>query len=92
MARPPYQGSVGSGNSALTNLQASVRRISAAQLYTDLTTASDHLPVVADYTIPISAPGLAVAPAGGLTSAGGAGGPFSPSSQIYTLTNAGAER
>jgi hypothetical protein len=30
--------------------------ISAAQLYLDLTTASDHLPVVADYTIPITVP------------------------------------
>jgi hypothetical protein len=30
--------------------------ISAAQLYLDLTDASDHLPVVADYTIPIPAP------------------------------------
>ena len=28
----------------------------AAQLYEDLTTASDHLPVVADYTIPIPVP------------------------------------
>jgi hypothetical protein len=30
--------------------------ISAAQLYVDLTSASDHLPVVADYTIPLPAP------------------------------------
>jgi hypothetical protein len=30
--------------------------ISAAQLYIDLTGASDHLPVVADYTIPLPAP------------------------------------
>jgi PKD repeat protein len=30
--------------------------ISASQLYLDLTNASDHLPVVADYTIPIPAP------------------------------------
>ncbi|HTV39566.1 MAG TPA: hypothetical protein VMF08_03250 [Candidatus Sulfotelmatobacter sp.] len=30
--------------------------ISAANLYNDLTNASDHLPVVADYTIPIPAP------------------------------------
>lgn len=32
---------------------------------------------------------LAVTPAGGLTSTGGFGGPFSPSSQVYTLTNSG---
>ena len=30
--------------------------ISAAQLYLDLTDASDHLPVVADYSIPLPAP------------------------------------
>jgi hypothetical protein len=30
--------------------------LSAATLYTDLTNASDHLPVVADYTIPVSVP------------------------------------
>jgi PKD repeat protein len=34
--------------------------ITAAQLYQDLTTASDHLPIVADYTIPLpTAPPLA---------------------------------
>ena len=32
---------------------------------------------------------LTVTPAGGLTSSGTAGGPFSPSSQTYTLTNTG---
>ncbi len=32
---------------------------------------------------------LAVSPASGLTSSGGAGGPFSPSSQTYTLSNTG---
>jgi hypothetical protein len=30
--------------------------ISATQLYLDLTDASDHLPVVADYTIPLPTP------------------------------------
>jgi hypothetical protein len=86
----PYQGSVSSGNSALTNLQTGAP-ISAAQLYQDLTNASDHLPVVADYTIPISGPSLAVAPASNLASSGNQGGPFSPSSQVYTLTNIGTE-
>ena len=49
-----YQGNVSSG-SALTNLQANPP-VSASALYTDLTTASDHLPVVADYTIPVAPP------------------------------------
>jgi hypothetical protein len=51
----PYQGNVSSNNLALTNLAASAP-ISAATLYRDLTNASDHLPVVADYTIPILTP------------------------------------
>ena len=38
----------------------------------------------------VTEPGvLAVTPAGGLTSAGLRGGPFSPSSQVYTLENTG---
>jgi len=55
----PYYGSVNSGsNTALNNRLATNGPvfISAAQLYLDLTTASDHLPVVADYTIPITVP------------------------------------
>lgn len=52
----PYYGSVNSGSdTALTNLMADAA-ISAAQLLLDLTNASDHLPVVADYTIPVPAP------------------------------------
>jgi PKD repeat protein len=50
----PYQGSVSVGNSALTNLAAGAP-IDAGTLYHDLTNASDHLPVVADYTIPVPA-------------------------------------
>jgi hypothetical protein len=55
----PYFGSVNSGsNTALNNDLATNGPvfISAAQLYLDLTSASDHLPVVADYTIPVPAP------------------------------------
>ena len=51
-----YQGSVNSGSdTALTNL-APGAPISASALYQDLTNASDHLPVVADYTIPLPSP------------------------------------
>jgi hypothetical protein len=53
----PYYGSVNSdSNTALNSDLASGAPISASQLYLDLTTASDHLPVVADYTIPITVP------------------------------------
>ena len=53
----PYFGSVNSGvNTALNNDLAAGAPISAAQLYLDLTDASDHLPVVADYTVPITVP------------------------------------
>ena len=54
-----YYGSVNSGsNTALNNrlVTNAPGFISAAQLYLDLTNASDHLPVVADYTIPMPAP------------------------------------
>jgi hypothetical protein len=51
-----YKGTVNSGsNTSLTNLAAGAS-ISVSQLLLDLTEASDHLPVVADYTIPVSAP------------------------------------
>ena len=41
------------------------------------------------YTVIAAAPILAVTPATGLNSSGNPGGPFSPSSAIYTLTNTG---
>ena len=50
----PYEGSVNSGSdTALNNDLESNAPISASSLYADLTTASDHLPIVADYTIPV---------------------------------------
>ena len=55
----PYKGTVNSGtNTALNNCLVTNGPvfISASQLYLDLTNASDHLPVVADYTIPITVP------------------------------------
>ncbi|MGD0813383.1 MAG: PKD domain-containing protein [Verrucomicrobiota bacterium] len=46
-----------SGNTALATNLAPGSPISASTLYVDLTNASDHLPVVADYTIPVVQPG-----------------------------------
>jgi hypothetical protein len=54
-----YYGAVNNGtNTALGNRLVTNGPvfIPAAQLYLDLTNASDHLPVVADYTIPLPAP------------------------------------
>lgn len=57
----PYFGTVNSAsNTALSQTLAAGSPISAAQLYLDLTSASDHLPVVADYTIPLPIPSLEV--------------------------------
>jgi PKD repeat protein len=61
----PYQDSVNTaGNTALNDLDPTLTnlyKLSASVLLEDLTGASDHLPVVADYTIPIGtiAPPLA---------------------------------
>jgi hypothetical protein len=55
----PYYGSVNSGaNTSLNNRLVTNGPvfISAAQLYPNLANASDHLPVVADYTISLPAP------------------------------------
>ena len=43
-------------NTALAGKLAQGALVSASTLYLDLTNASDHLPVVADYTIPVSVP------------------------------------
>ncbi len=53
----PYYGSVNSGsNTALNSDLTPGAPLSAAQLYLDLANASDHLPVVVDYTIPLTVP------------------------------------
>jgi hypothetical protein len=55
----PYYGSVNSGSDTALNNRLATNGpvfISAAQLYLDLTNASDHLPVVADYTVPLPVP------------------------------------
>jgi hypothetical protein len=57
-----YYGSVNSGSDTALNNRLVTNApvfISAAQLCLDLTNASDHLPVVADYTIPLPAPVIA---------------------------------
>jgi len=54
-----YLGSVTSGANSALNGRLTTNGpvfINAALLYTDLTNASDHLPVVADYTIPLPVP------------------------------------
>jgi hypothetical protein len=54
-----YHSSANSGsNTSLNNrlVTNGPAFISAAQLYVDLTGASDHLPIVANYTIPLPAP------------------------------------
>ncbi len=54
-----YYGSVNNGADTALNSRLVTNApvfISAAQLYLDLANASDHLPVVADYTIPLPAP------------------------------------
>jgi len=52
-----YENSVNNGtDTALNSDLAPGSTISASQLYADLVGASDHLPVVADYTIPVPAP------------------------------------
>jgi len=54
----PYNGSVnnGSNTSLNNNLNTNVTGITALQLYQYLTTASDHMPTVADYAISVSGP------------------------------------
>jgi hypothetical protein len=55
----PSGGSVDSGSDTALNgdlVQDGGPFISASSLYTDLTTASDHLPVVADYTLGSQSP------------------------------------
>lgn len=57
-----YKGSVNSGADTALNNRLTTNGpvfISPSQLYLDLTNASDHLPVVVDYTVPMPAPMIA---------------------------------
>jgi hypothetical protein len=55
----PYKGTVNSGTNTALNSDLAANGptfLNAATVYLDLTNGSDHLPVVADYSIPIPAP------------------------------------
>jgi hypothetical protein len=55
----PYTNSVNSPANTALNKLCPGSTINAPQLFLDLANASDHLPVVADYTIPVPAPRIA---------------------------------
>ncbi len=57
----PYEHSVNNGSDTALNsdLNTNGAGVSASQLYLDLTGASDHLPMVADYTITVPDPPVA---------------------------------
>ncbi|MGD0651796.1 MAG: endonuclease/exonuclease/phosphatase family protein [Verrucomicrobiia bacterium] len=59
----------------------------SGNLTTDSSTASDHYCVQANYFFPTSVTNFNVTPTNAFTSSGNPGGPFSPSNQVYTLTN-----
>ena len=62
-----YKGTASSGNTVLNNnlVTNGPVFVPAAQLYVDLTGASDHFPVVADYIVPMPQPMLRTAKAAG---------------------------
>jgi PKD repeat protein/endonuclease/exonuclease/phosphatase family metal-dependent hydrolase len=58
----------------------------------DSANGMQHMAVVKDFAVPVqlaSGALLAVSPAGGLSSLGHVGGPFSPTNQTYDLSNSG---
>lgn len=62
---------------------------SPQNLTNDSRIASDHYPVVVAYDFAVNPATLTVSPLDGLTSQGNVGGPFSPTTQTYTLANTG---
>ncbi|HUI07800.1 MAG TPA: endonuclease/exonuclease/phosphatase family protein [Verrucomicrobiae bacterium] len=60
---------------------------SSQNLVNDSQTASDHYCVQVTYWFPTSLTNFNVTPATTFASSGNVGGPFSPSSQLYTVTN-----
>jgi hypothetical protein len=87
----PYHGNVNSGSdTALNNhlVTNGLVFISASTLYQDLTSASDHLPIVADYTVPLPAPKIAgVNPAGANLSFNVANAITNASYRVLAATN-----
>jgi hypothetical protein len=87
----PYNGSVATGpDTALNNdlVTNGPVFISAYSLYQDLANASDHLPVVADYSVPIPAPVFAgVAASGNNLTFGVADGITGAVYTLWTATN-----
>ncbi len=78
----------GGGNYAATiPLQPTGTTVNYSILATDSAAGIDY--VASSYTVVAAAPVLAVTPATGLTSTGTIGGPFSPSSAAYTISNTG---
>ncbi|TAL06234.1 MAG: endonuclease/exonuclease/phosphatase family protein, partial [Verrucomicrobia bacterium] len=63
---------------------------SAQNLTSDSATASDHYSVFVTYNFPTGTVALAVSPASAFASSGNQGGPFTPTNQIYTLSNISA--
>ncbi len=89
---PPYYGTsyTKANNSCNSVAQANINENWSTGDFKGLDNDGDNLYDMDDPDCQtVTAGSLSVSPAGGLTSTGNAGGPFSPSSQSYTLTNPG---
>lgn len=89
---PPYYGTTGTkaNNACNPVAQANINENWSVGDFLGLDNDGDNLYDTNDPDCSsVTAGPLTVSPAGGLTSSGTAGGPFTPSSQIYTLTNTG---
>jgi PKD repeat protein/endonuclease/exonuclease/phosphatase family metal-dependent hydrolase len=62
---------------------------SSQNLVNDSQTASDHYCVQVNYWFPTSLTNFNVTPTNVFASSGGVGGPFTPSNQVYAVTNSG---
>lgn len=88
-------GTIAAGGSAVVTVSINAQANTlAAGSYSDTVTFTNTTNGAGNTTravsLTVNAPAaLSVSPAGGLTSTGLVGGPFSPSSRVYTLTNSG---